>query len=176
MVNQILDFQKIQQSSSLAVTKIEIGPFVENIYNSYIKNAEIQYIDYTFENKTKDEIIWADPEALEKILVNLLSNAFKYTPKGESIRLSVFEQNDKLAIQVADTGLGINKEKQSRLFKRFESFNEDKSKPSTGIGLSIVKDLADKHRADIQVESETGKGTTFTVLFKKVFRITIQTF
>jgi signal transduction histidine kinase/ligand-binding sensor domain-containing protein/DNA-binding response OmpR family regulator len=167
MVNQILDFQKIQQSSSLAVTKIEIGPFVENIYNSYIKNAEIQYIDYTFENKTKDEIIWADPEALEKILVNLLSNAFKYTPKGESIRLSVFEQNDKLAIQVADTGLGINKEKQSRLFKRFESFNEDKSKPSTGIGLSIVKDLADKHRADIQVESETGKGTTFTVLFKK---------
>jgi len=167
MVNQILDFQKIQQSSSLAVTKIEIVPFVENIFNTFSKNAELNHITYTFENKTEEGIIWADAEAVEKILINLLSNAFKYTPKGKSIRLSVFDQNDKLAIQVADTGLGIDKEKQSRLFKRFESFNEDKSKPSTGIGLSIVKDLADKHHADIQVESETGKGTTFTVLFKK---------
>ncbi|MCW1736098.1 hybrid sensor histidine kinase/response regulator transcription factor [Anaerorudis cellulosivorans] len=167
MVNQILDFQKIQQTSSLTVTKIEIVPFVENIFNTFSKNAEIQHIEYTFVNKAEGAILWADPEAVEKILVNLLSNAFKYTPMGKSIRLSVFEQNDKLAIQVADTGLGINKEKQSRLFKRFESFNEDKSKPSTGIGLSIVKDLADKHHADIQVESETGKGTTFTVLFKK---------
>lgn len=167
MVNQILDFQKIEQSNTLSITNIEIGPYVENIFSNYQNNAELQNIYYSFENKVGSETIWADSEAVEKIIVNLLSNAFKYTPNGNSIQVLVFDQGDKIAVRIKDTGQGIEKEKLSRIFKRFESFNDDKSKPSTGIGLSIVKELADKHRAEILVESEKNRGTTFTVLFRK---------
>ena len=166
MVNQILDFQKMEQSP-LTVSKIAIGPFVENLYENYMNNAKLRNIDYSFENRVGDQLIWVDAEALEKIVVNLLSNAFKYTPEGKSIHVSVFLHNDEVALQVKDTGVGINKERMGRLFRRFESFNEDASKPSTGIGLSIVKEMADKHRARIEVDSEERKGSSFTVYFRK---------
>ncbi len=165
MVNQILDFQKMAQSP-LTVSKVEIASFVENIYTSYIKNAEIKKIDYNFENRIGIQTVWIDTEAVEKIIVNLLSNAFKYTPSGRSIHVSVYHDNNDVAIRVKDTGIGISKDKQLRLFRRFESFNEDKSNPSTGIGLSIVKEMADKHRAGIIVESDEQKGSTFIILFK----------
>lgn len=165
MVNQILDFQKMSQTP-LTVKKIEIGPFVENLYASYRKHAELTNIRYLFENRVGSRLIWADTEALEKIVLNLLSNAFKYTPSGGEIKVSVFGKDDDVAVRVKDTGEGISKEKQARLFKRFESFNEDKSKPSTGIGLSIVKEMADKHGASIVVESEEQRGSSFTVYFK----------
>jgi len=166
MVNQILDFQKMEQTP-LTVSKIEIAPFVGNLYDNYVRNAEINQIDYRFENRVGDQIIWADAEAVEKIVVNLLSNAFKYTPPGKIIHLSLFHDNGDVALQVRDTGIGISKDKQGRLFRRFESFNEDKSKPSTGIGLSIVKELADRHGAKILVESEEKYGSSFTIVFKK---------
>ncbi len=166
MVNQILDFQKIGHSP-LSVSKIEISPFVENIYNSYLENARTSKIDYRFENNAEEQYIWADPEAVEKIVINLLSNAFKYTPMEQSIHVSLFGENGYVGIEVRDTGIGISKDKQGRLFRRFESFNEDKGKPSTGIGLSIVKEMAEKHQARIRVESEENRGSSFTVLFKK---------
>ena len=166
MVNQILDFQKMAQSP-LTVSKIAIGPFVENMFENYMNNAKLRNIDYYFENKVGDQLIWVDVEALEKIVVNLLSNAFKYTSPGNSIHVSVFYDNDEVALQVRDTGIGINKERMSRLFRRFESYNEDASKPSTGIGLSIVKEMADKHRARIEVDSEEKKGSRFTVFFRQ---------
>lgn len=165
MVNQILDFQKMEQSP-LKVSKVEIASFVENIYGNYIKNAEIKGIDYSFENRAGIQTVWIDTEAVEKIIVNLLSNAFKYTPPGRTIQVSVYSENSEVAIRIKDTGIGISKDKQERLFRRFESFNEDPSKPSTGIGLSIVKEMADKHRARIVVESDGQKGSTFTILFK----------
>ena len=166
MVNQILDFQKMEQSP-LTVSKIAIGPFVENLYENYTNNANLKKIDYRFENRVGDQLIWVDAEALEKIVVNLLSNAFKYTPPGKLICVTLSHVNDEVALQVRDTGIGINKERMGRLFRRFESFNEDPSKPSTGIGLSIVKEMAEKHRARIEVESEENRGSRFTVFFKK---------
>lgn len=166
MVNQILDFQKMSQLP-LTVHRIEAAPFIENLFEGYVKNAEIRKIDYRFVNRAGDAIIWADSEALEKIILNLLSNAFKYTPSGKSITVTLYNLNNEFAVEIRDTGSGISKEKQARLFRRFESFNEDKSKPSTGIGLSIVKELADKHMARIAVESEVNQGSCFTLFFKK---------
>ena len=88
MVNQILDFQKIEQSP-LTVNKIEIAPFVENIYSNYVKVAELKEIDYSFNNRVGDQTLWLDVEAIEKVVVNLHSNAFKFTSKGDSIELSL---------------------------------------------------------------------------------------
>lgn len=166
MVNQILDFRKIEQKS-LEVSKIEIGKFVEGICNDFAGKAEKQNIEFIVENRAGNQVLWLDEDGFERILINLLSNSFKYTPSHKMVKVSTFSSSDFIGIKVEDTGVGISKDKQSRLFKRFESFNEDDSKPSTGIGLSIVKEIVDKHNAKIFVESEPGKGTVFTLIFTK---------
>lgn len=164
MVNQILDFRKIEKKT-IEVGKIEIGAFVEDVCEGFVKLAEKESIDFIIQNSSSQQTIWADADALEKILVNLLSNAFKYTPANKAIRVSVSVDNDFATVKIEDQGRGISKEKMARLFKRFESFNEDESKPSTGIGLSIVKELMDKHSAKIFVESEPNVGTSFSLFF-----------
>ena len=166
MVNQILDFRKIEKQC-IEVSKIEIGAFTEDVCEGFIKIAEKDNITFKVKNNTLGVNIWADADALEKILINLLSNAFKYTPQGKAINVEINEDNDFVIIKIKDQGMGISKEKLPLLFKRFESFNEDKSKPSTGIGLSIVKELMDKHSARIFVESESAIGTTFSLYFHK---------
>jgi len=164
LVNQILDFRKIQ-FMQLKVVETEVAPFVEEICDNFRETADTQHINFHFTNQAVGAKIWIDPDCLEKIVMNLLSNAFKFTPSGKSIEVTVKSEEKLLSIEVHDQGTGVTKEKQKRLFTRFASFNEDKSKPSTGIGLSLVKDLAEKHGAKVSVESEEGKGSTFTVSF-----------
>lgn len=162
LVNQILDFRKME-FTHLKVNEIEIAPFVQEICENFRETIENQHIQFEFINHASDAKIWIDPDCLEKIILNLLSNAFKYTPSGKKIQVSL-ENNEKfLTIEIKDEGVGISKEKQKKLFNRFVSFNEDKSKPSTGIGLSIVKELIDKHGGKITIESEEGKGSCFTI-------------
>jgi len=166
MVNQILDFRKIQQQE-LNLQETAVGNFVSEICTGFTKTAENQKIEFVVDNRIGDEKIWIDRKLVEKIVFNLLSNAFKYTPEHKTIRVNIYNKGNGVAIQVEDEGIGITKDKQVRLFKRFESFNEDKNKPSTGIGLSMVKELADKHHAKIIVSSEPDKGSSFTVVFQK---------
>lgn len=168
LVNQILDFRKIQ-SQQLKVEETEIGSFIEELCSDFRELAEEQHINFQFINLAAGEKIWVDPDALEKILMNLLSNAFKYTPSGKNVRV-ILKRNDKnIDLQVQDDGPGIQKEKQKNLFTRFVSFNEDKSKPSTGIGLSMVKELSERHSAKVSVDSDAGKGSCFTVSFLSGF-------
>jgi len=164
LVNQILDFRKIQ-FLHLKVQEVEVASFVEEICDTFTEIADEQKTKFKFINNSGEEKIWVDPDCLEKIVMNLLSNAFKYTPPGKSIQVTLKSDEKYVSIEVKDHGKGVPKDKQKSLFVRFASFNEDKSKPSTGIGLSMVKDLADKHSAKISVESEEGKGSSFTVSF-----------
>ena len=165
MVNQILDFRKIQHQK-LTIQEVEITPFLKEICDGFKKTILEKNISFRFNDYAPGEKIWIDKDAVEKMVYNLLSNAFKFTPDGKRIEVNVVKENDTVSVQVKDEGIGILKDKIKLLFNRFVSFNEDKSKPSTGIGLSIVKDLADKHHAKISVESEQGKGSCFTVAFK----------
>lgn len=166
LVNQILDFRKVSQSR-LKVQEINLGESVKSVCNNFQEIAHKHNINFTFHNQADGDKIWAAPDSIEIILMNLLSNAFKYTPNGKAITVSVQENDSQLIIKIKDEGCGISKDKQKKLFVRFASFNEDPSKPSTGIGLSIVKDLMDKHTAKISLESEPGQGSTFTLTFLK---------
>ncbi len=165
LVNQILDFRKVQELK-LQVSEVEIGNYVKDICNDFVEIAHEQDITFSFENNAEGIKIWVDLNSLEKILMNLLSNAFKYTPKGKSINVSVFNDDKSLTININDEGIGISKNVISKLFTRFVSFSNDENKPSTGIGLSIVKEEADKHNAKVTVQSEPGKGSTFSIQFK----------
>lgn len=166
LVNQILDFRKIE-FTHIKVQEVEIAPFVEDICNTFSEISDNQHTKFKFINHAGSEKIWLDPDCLDKIVSNLLSNAFKYTPPGKSIKVIITSDDKSISVAVADHGRGLSKERQKNLFVRFNSFNEDKSKPSTGIGLSMVKELAEKHGAKVTVESEEGKGSTFTVTFLK---------
>lgn len=164
MVNQILDFRKMQHHTP-EIEQIEIASLIEDICGNFREAAEKQHIQFRFVNTIGKKTLATDRDYMEKIVFNLLSNAFKYTPDGKGVTLTLDLQAKHVSLEVRDEGNGISKEKQKLLFKRFSSFNEDKSKPSTGIGLSMVKELADKLNATISVDSEPGRGSAFTILF-----------
>lgn len=164
MVNQILDFRKIQKKR-IKLQQIAIGTYVTDLCNNFFKDSNEEGIQLKVSNQVGSQMIWADYYGLEKLIFNLVSNAIKYTPAQTPIEVSVFRKDSMIALQVRDEGEGMSKETMNKLFTRFESFNKDQSKPSSGIGLSIVKEVADKHHARITVESEKGRGSVFTVYF-----------
>lgn len=168
MVNQILDFRKIQKKK-LDIQETEFAVFVEDICNNFREIADKKNIDLIVKENIGQQSIWIDKDSIEKLVFNLLSNAFKYSTDGKKIEVTLSNNTNTINLQIKDQGQGMPKNLQTKLFTRFLSFNKDKSKPSTGIGLSIVKEVADKHHAKIGVDSEIGKGTTFNVLFQKGF-------
>lgn len=168
LVNQILDLRRIQ-FLHLKISEIELASFIHNLCNNFRESVGKKHVNFRFINQAANSFVWGDPDCIEKIFVNLLSNAFKYTPADKEIAVTIKSDDKYVSVEICDRGFGMNKDKQKKLFTRFVSFNEDKSKPSTGIGLSIVKELADKHSAKLTVESEENKGSCFTVSFLKGF-------
>lgn len=171
MINQILDFRKVQsQKLRLKVQLTHLKPLVSETCANFNKEAYDKHINYNIENNAPDALIWVDREKVDTILFNLLSNAFKFTPEGKSVTVKVDESPENIILQVSDTGVGIPKEKHNVLFERFlshDEINNPSSKPGTGIGLSLTKELVELHKGTIDVESEVNVGTTFTIKFRK---------
>ena len=165
VINQILDFRKVEgKQEKLAVREIDLVPFVGEIKSYFDSMASVRAIAYTFTSSIKQCTLWIDPDLLEKVFVNLLSNAFKFTPEGGSVRIELTEEEDRVFIQVIDTGGGIQPGNLPHLFDRF--YTEDRSM-GTGIGLHLVKEYIHMHGGEIRVESEPGQRTTFTVCLRK---------
>ena len=122
--------------------------------------AEVRSIRYAFISDIKNCRIWFDPDMLEKVLVNLLSNAFKFTTEGGEISLLLTTTDEWVALSVKDNGSGISPENIPYLFNRFYSEN---SRTGTGIGLHLANEYIRMHNGKITVESTVGKGSTFTV-------------
>ena len=165
VINQILDFRKVEgKQEKLAVREIDLVPFVGEIKSYFDSMASVRAIAYTFTSSIKQCTLWIDPDLLEKVFVNLLSNAFKFTPEGGSVRIELTEEEDRVFIQVIDTGSGIQPGNLPHLFDRF--YTEDRSM-GPGIGLHLVKEYIHMHGGEIRVESEPGQRTTFTVCLRK---------
>ena len=165
VINQILDFRKVEgKQEKLAVREIDLVPFVGEIKSYFDSMASVRAIAYTFTSSIKQCTLWIDPDLLEKVFVNLLSNAFKFTPEGGSVRIELTEEEDRVFIQVIDTGSGIQPGNLPHLFDRF--YTEDRSM-GTGIGLHLVKEYIHMHGGEIHVKSEPGQRTTFTVCLRK---------
>ena len=165
VINQILDFRKVEgKQEKLAVREIDLVPFVGEIKSYFDSMASVRAISYTFTSSIKQCTLWIDPDLLEKVFFNLLSNAFKFTPEGGSVRIELTEEEDRVFIQVIDTGSGIQPGNLPHLFDRF--YTEDRSM-GTGIGLHLVKEYIHMHGGEIRVESEPGQRTTFTVCLRK---------
>ena len=172
MVNQILDFRKAEGGKlKLKVAKTPIISHTKNLYNSFLPLALEKKIKMNFIHDQEKIEGWVDTDKYAKIVNNLLSNAIKFTKRNGKIDLfldSKGEEEPYLVLEVADNGIGIQKEEHDKIFSRFyqvkEAVNENNS-IGTGIGLSLVKSLVEIHKAKLELTSEPNKGSAFKVIF-----------
>ena len=170
LVNQILDFRKIQNKKmKMRVQQIDLIPFTRRIMEDFNGMADEHQIDFSLTCRLQSLMIWADADKLEKILFNLISNAFKYTPQGKSIKVRIEEHDVDAVISIEDQGIGIADSKLQTVFERFENLLDQPpfNQSSTGIGLSLVKELVNLHHGKIDVQSKVGEGSTFIVRLLK---------
>lgn len=172
LINQLLDFRK-SESGKLKIKASEnnIIAFIENITKSFEELAEFREIKYSFKTTEKDIALWFDVVNLKKVIFNLLSNAFKFTPnKGKiKVRISITEKSRKkdscVKIQIKDNGKGIPKKNLKFVFDRFYQIERDEnSRSGTGIGLALAKSIVELHGGDIKVKSKENEGTCFEIL------------
>lgn len=170
LINQILDFRKIQNKKmKLRVQCIDMVPFTRCIMDNFAGLAEERHITFKLEAGAEHLFLWADADKYEKIVFNLLSNAFKYTPDGKCITVFIREDEQHLTVEVQDQGVGIEENRRKSIFLRFENLVDRNlfTQSSTGIGLSLVNELVEMHQATISLESRVGEGSCFRVDFLK---------
>lgn len=169
LTNQLLDFRKIETGTmKLELYQGDLVSYTRNIFDRFFQFAKNENITLKFSSSEKYLEAWFDPDKLDKIISNLLSNALKFTPKNGKVSISVArnESNpERVILKVKDTGIGILPEHINTVFNRF--YQVDSSNTSifegTGIGLALARDMAKLCNGDITVNSVEGKGSTFTV-------------
>ena len=169
LVNELLDFRKLDQGGMrLKVGEGNFVKFCREIYLSFTNKSEEQSINFEFSANMPSIEVWYDRDQLEKVFFNLLSNAFKNTPAGGTIRFQINLTSDGIEAVIEDTGKGIPQKELETVFKRFyQKENDlDDSRQGFGIGLSIVQEIIRLHHGDVAVESEAGKGSKFIVKLK----------
>lgn len=169
MINELLDVSRLEsgRSLTLAVKPIALRPLLEKLVR---RQKFSKFYTSRHELKTEfdpnlPEALMADEDKLNQILSNLLSNAVKYSPDGGTVLLTAKRESDNVVLAVKDQGVGLTPEQQKRLFRQYERAERDaiKNIPGTGLGLYLVKSLVELHGGTIEVTSETGNGSTFTV-------------
>ena len=169
LIKQILVFRKTESGNmKLKVVRDDIVAFVKNICESGFKpQVNKNEIEFTYDIEYDTYMAWFDPDKLDKIVYNLLSNAFKFTSKGGSIavKMSFAPRKDQvyMRLSVSDTGIGISEEDLPNIFKRFYISRSVDQSQSNGIGLSLTSDLLHIHKGSIVVKSQLGEGSVFTM-------------
>lgn len=176
LINQLLELRRIESGTlELKLNKSDIVKFARDIKNLFNNQALDRDIRFTFQSDFDKLTIFFDQDKIEKILFNLLSNAFKHTPKNGKINVSVlqahkdqnYEQSSFIKLVVEDNGTGLDEKILGNLFERFTVGHnevEDQARESSGIGLSYIKELVEYHQGKIEATSQVGKGTMFTVV------------
>ena len=166
LIEQLLEFRKLQNNKQkLNLQRVEAIDFLKNIFKSFENVAAKTNIRYNFISSEPTLPVYFDTNKMDKIVFNLLSNAFKFTPRGGQISMEVEADHDRhvVRISVADTGIGIPKEKQDLLFSRFMQINF--SQQGTGIGLHLVSEFTTLHHGKVNFRENEGGGSVFTVEF-----------
>jgi len=169
LVNQLLDFRKLEMTGEkLNLQAGFVTDFIFPLYSSFQSLAEEKHIDYIYEPCEEQIYMYFDGEKLQKIVNNLLSNAFKFTSHGGSIGLRtgkiVEEGRPYFFIEVSDSGVGISEEDQKHIFDRFYQVKTaNKSEAGSGIGLHLIREYVNLYNGRVEVKSKQGEGSTFCV-------------
>lgn len=164
LITELLDFRKQEQGyEKFKFSKQDIYSFLDEIYLSFKEYARAKHINLEFFHKDRSLDVWFDVVQLEKVVYNLLSNAFKYTSLEGTVSLSVQECDNNVIILISDTGVGIPEKSLDKIFDRFYQVDSMDNQKGTGIGLALAKTIIEAHKGIISVRSTEGKGTTFVV-------------
>lgn len=170
LINQLLDLSKLESGSmKLHASEYNLIKFLKPIAHSFSGYAEKEYIRYKINLPETPIRLYFEKDKLEKVLTNILSNAFKYTPRFGTVSLSIEQKNNQVIISIQDSGIGISKDELALIFKRYYQVNLKKRKQNlgTGIGLALTKELVELHKGHIKVSSQEGKGTLFQLFLQK---------
>ena len=168
LVNQMLDLGKLEMGMlSPTYRQQQLLNFLREIVQSFYPLAQNKGISLQSDVPDRGLMVWFDPDIIEKIVYNLLSNAIKFTPPNGRVSFHTsIEPGDKLRIAVSDTGLGVPSDLKDKIFDRFYQTSESRtiSAEGTGIGLALTKELVEVCQGQIYLDSEQGKGSSFTIL------------
>lgn len=165
VVSQLLDFRKVESNKmDMRVTEIDLVTFIEDVSSYFDNMAQSKQIQYSFQHDVSSVMLWVDTDKMEKILANLLSNAFKFTPDGGTVTIRLQDHAGYVILSVEDNGKGIQPQNLSSVFDQF--FTADHL-TGTGIGLHLTHEFVGMHKGSICVESEPGKRTVFFVELPK---------
>ncbi|WP_289160803.1 substrate-binding domain-containing protein [uncultured Parabacteroides sp.] len=165
VVSQLLDFRKVESNKmDMRVTEIDLVTFIEDVSSYFDNMAQSKQIQYSFQHDVSSVMLWVDTDKMEKILANLLSNAFKFTPDGGTVTIRLQDHAEYVILSVEDNGKGIQPQNLSSVFDQF--FTADHL-TGTGIGLHLTHEFVGMHKGSIRVESEPGKRTVFFVELPK---------
>ena len=170
LITELLDFRKQEQGHmKLKVSSHNLVNFLYENYLLFLEYTNSKQINFTF-HKEEDVIeAWYDEKQLQKVINNLLSNALKHTHAKDTISISIKREQNQVSIQIHDTGSGIDASEIDKIFDRFYQTDRIEScntGAGTGIGLALTKAIVELHHGSIQVESELGKGSCFTVILQ----------
>ena len=170
LINRLMDFRKLENNLfKLESAEGNIVKFLKEIYLSFAEYAKDGDYEYSFHTTDDEILVYYDRYKLERVFYNLISNAFRYTPKYGKIVVRVKQHNGEIIIQVEDSGVGIAKQNQDKIFERFfevavNNKPDNEYNKGTGIGLSIAKNIVNLHKGEISVRSnENDKGSIFIV-------------
>ena len=170
LIQELIQFRKVELGKEkLKVRSLDLTDFVEEILQSFRQYALDKEIVLTYETP-KSLMASIDPEILEKILINVISNALKYSDHDGAVHIKIWEENDRIYFSIKDKGVGIHPEELHRIFERFSNLNEEafgRTVNSAGIGLSLTRKLILLHQGDIDVQSMPGKGTNLSFWLPK---------
>ena len=168
LIRNLLTLSQLDSKTvNFEMRKLNLTESVEGIANTLTLTASSKGQTLSFDGTHEPIYINGDRIRVEQTIINIVSNAIKYTPDGGEISISLTKAGKNVEIAVSDNGVGIPKDDLPRLFERFYRVEKDRNsdKGGTGLGLAIAKEFAIAHGGDIKVESEVGKGTTFTIIF-----------
>lgn len=170
LINQLLDLSKIEAGKMhLRLTKVELVALLRDIASAYESLAKDKNLQYAFYSELHELPLYVDQEKIEKVVHNLLSNAFKFTSRGQVIMALRVNEKKWAQITVTDTGTGIAEDEQDKIFDRFYQVDSSQTRAheGSGLGMALARELVELHHGSISVDSIPGKGTTFTVLLPR---------
>ncbi|MFP4660835.1 MAG: sensor histidine kinase [Halanaerobiales bacterium] len=166
IIGNIVDSTKMEVGEyKIDINNYNIIAIIEQIVESIRSYIETQGINFSFTTHRDRKVIACDPDSIERILLNLISNAVKYTPEGGRIEVQVYTEGEEVVLSIKDNGCGIPHELQSSIFERYVQSDDSFTKKlgGSGIGLSLVRYLVEMHQGDIELNSVPGEGSEFII-------------
>ena len=166
LVNNLIDTTKLEKNHySIKRENLDVINLIEWNISSIDKYAKQKEISLVFDTNVEECIMAVDPEAIDRIIMNLITNAIKFSPKGSNIHINAWKSINQLTISVRDEGIGIPKEEQNTIFNRFvqSSRNKKSENSGSGIGLDLVRYLTQAHNGSIELKSEENSGCEFII-------------